>query len=425
MTLRRVKRTMLDNFSPKQKKIFTWWASPDTTEKDGIICDGAVRSGKTVCMSLSFAIWACACFDGQNFGICGRTINSAKRNIVSLLLKNASELGFRCEECASKNYFDLHYGDNCNRFYSFGGKDEGSAPLIQGITLAGILMDETALMPRSFVEQAVARCSVTGSKLWFNCNPEGPFHWFKKEWIDKAEEKNLLYMHFELTDNPSLSEDVIKRYSRLYTGAFYQRFVLGKWSAVQGLVYPMFDESKHTTDSNPRCEKYVVSCDYGTVNPSSFGLWGKSGEKWYRLDEYYFDSAKEGRRKTDEEHYESLKRLIGTRKVETVVVDPSAASFIQCIERHGEFHVTAAKNDVVWGIRIVSDYINSGKILINSQCRDILREFTLYRWDESCGKDAPIKEFDHAMDDMRYFVTYISQQQEDCFMVMSLERGGI
>ena len=415
---------MFEKFSPKQKKLLLWWVMRGYRDKDGIICDGAVRSGKTVCMSVSFVLWASACFENQTFAICGKTISSAKRNIVSPLLKNISSLGFRCEECASKNYFDLYFGDNKSRFYIFGGKDEGSASLIQGITLAGVLMDETALMPRSFVEQAVARCSVTGSKIWFNCNPEGPFHWFKKEWIDKADEKNLLYLHFELSDNPSLSQAVIDRYSRLYSGAFYERFVLGKWTAVQGLVYPMFSAEKHIFRENPRCEKYVVSCDYGTVNPSSFGLWGKCDDKWYRLDEYYYDSAKEGRRRTDEEHYRGLKNLIGKRKVEAVVVDPSAASFIECIERHGEFPVKSAKNDVVWGIRKVSDYINSGLLMFNEKCKDIIREFSLYRWDENSGKDAPIKEFDHAMDDMRYFVTYISQKKEDSFLVMSLERGG-
>lgn len=184
----------------------------------------------------------------------------------------------------------------------------------------------------------------------------------------------------------------------------------------------MFDEKKYTYDGEKVCERYVVSCDYGTVNPSSFGLWGKSGEKWYRLDEYYYDSAKEGLRRTDEEHYQGLCRLIGGRKIDMIVCDPSAASFIQCIERHGEYKAVPAKNDVVWGIRIVSDFIRSGKIMINKSCKDILREFTLYRWDESAGKDIPVKENDHAMDDMRYFVTAVEKQRDEPFMVMSLDR---
>ena len=413
----------IEKVSPKQKFVFSWWASPKYESYDGIICDGAVRSGKTMAMSISFIIWAMSKFDGKSFGICGKTIVSVRRNLVNGLIGTINGMGFRVTENMSKNYFDIYYGGNINRFYIFGGKDESSAALIQGITLAGILMDETALMPRSFVEQAVARCSVNSSKLWFNCNPDNPYHWFKREWIDKADEKNIIHLHFLLSDNPSLSKAVIERYERLYSGAFYERFVLGKWTAAQGLVYPMFDVLKHTFEGERECEKYVVSCDYGTVNPSSFGLWGKSSGKWYRLDEYYYDSAKEGKRRTDEEHYQGLCRLIAGRKIEMIVCDPSAASFMECIMRHGQYRVKAAKNDVVWGIRQVSDCIREGSILINKKCTDTIREFALYRWDESQGKDCPVKEFDHAMDDIRYFVTSFANKSEEPFMVISLDRG--
>lgn len=392
-------------FSEKQKFLFRWWSNAKYRGYDGIICDGAVRSGKTSCMSLSFMMWSMGRFDKRNFGLCGKTIVSLRRNLLTELLKWAEKLGFMVTENLSKNYMDVDFGGRRNRYYLFGGKDEGSASLIQGVTLAGVLMDETALMPRSFVEQAVARCSVTGSKLWFNCNPDNPYHWFKREWIDKADSKNLLYVHFELSDNPSLSEAVIKRYERLYTGAFYERFVRGRWSAAEGLVYPMFDERKYVCGELPQdCGRFVVSCDYGTVNPSSFGLWGQSGGIWYRLAEYYYDSAREGSRRTDEEHYTALEELAGGREISYVVCDPSAASFIQCIKRHGKFRVIQAKNDVISGIRRTQDFIRGGGLRIGADCTDILREFTLYRWDEGAGRDCPVKEFDHAMDDMRYFV---------------------
>lgn len=409
-------------FSPKQRSVFMWWANPRYRKFDGIICDGAVRSGKTICMSMSFVMWAMAEFKNENFGLCGKTIISLRRNMVTPLISDLEQLGFVCKENISKNYIDIFLGNSHNRFYLFGGKDESSASLIQGVTLAGIMLDETVLMPRSFVEQAVARCSVNGSKLWFNCNPENPYHWFKKEWIDKHKEKNLLYMHFDLKDNPSLSDEVLKRYSRLYTGAFYDRFVLGKWTVAEGLVYPMFDLKKHTYKGDIPCESYVVSCDYGTVNPSSFGLWGKYKDKWYRVDEYYYDSRREGKRLTDEEHYDGLCRLVCGRKIDRIIVDPSAASFIQCIEKHGVYKVQPAKNDVVWGIRIVSDYIRNGRLMINENCKDTLREFALYRWDKNSQKDCPIKENDHAMDDIRYFVTYIDEKHDEPFMVMSLDR---
>ncbi|MBR1740203.1 MAG: PBSX family phage terminase large subunit [Ruminococcus sp.] len=403
----------LKRLSPKQQLVMQWWCSERTKGYDGIICDGAIRSGKTMSMSLSFVIWAMSEFDRRAFGICGKTLISLRRNLVVPLTERLEGFGFRLRENLSKNYIDAEFAGKRNRFYLFGGKDEASASHIQGVTLAGVLLDETALMPRSFLEQAVARCSVRGSRLWFNCNPDNPYHWFKREWIDKAVQKKLLYIHFDLKDNPSLSDEVISRYKRLYTGAFYDRFILGRWAAAEGLVYAMFDEKKCVVGEKELGElafgRYAVSCDYGTVNPASFGLWGKAGDTWYRIDEYYYDSAREGMRRTDEEHYEGLRALIGEREVSFVVCDPSAASFIQCMIRHGDYPVRQAKNDVVSGIRRVSDYLRGGKIKIGEKCEDSIREFSLYRWDEGSGKDCPIKENDHAMDDIRYFVTAIEE----------------
>ncbi len=412
----------VDKLSDKQLFIMRWWCNPEYAKFDGIICDGAVRSGKTMCMSASFILWAMSCFEGRSFALCGKTIVSLRRNIICELMTQMSELGMTVHERKSANYADITYNRRRNRFYFFGGKDESSASLIQGMTLAGVLLDEVVLMPRSFVEQAVARCSVEGSKLWFNCNPDNPYHWFKKEWIDKAAQKKLIYLNFHLKDNPSLSKDVVKRYYRLYSGAFFKRFILGKWTATEGLVYPMFDPEKHTFKQNITCDRYAVSCDYGTVNPSSFGLWGQSAGVWYRLDEYYYDSKVEGKRRTDEEHYEGLCRLIGEREIDVIVCDPSAQSFIQCIQRHGKYSVIPAKNDVVWGIRLVSDCIRLGRIKISSRCTDAIREFSLYRWDEKAGKDCPIKENDHAMDDIRYFVTSVMDRDEQSFFVMSVDR---
>ena len=411
------------DFSSKQKMVLNWWKNKSTREKDGIICDGAVRSGKTLCMSLSFAMWASMNFNNAAFGICGKTITSVRRNLIAPLMKNAPEWSMEVKENRSGNYIDIRLGRAENRFYLFGGRDESSASLIQGITLSGILMDEAVLMPRSFVEQAVARCSVAGSKLWFNCNPENRYHWFKKDWIDKAASKNLIYLHFALEDNPSLTPAIIRRYRTLFTGAFYQRFVLGSWTDVSGCVYSAFDPKLHVVNTLPESfSRFAVSCDYGMVNPSSFGLWGESGGVWYRISEYYYDSRKEGRQRTDEEHYAALERLCAGRTIELVVCDPSAASFIECIRRHGRFPVAPAANDVLSGIRRVNDALSCGKLKIHSSCADAVREFSLYRWDKSTVCDAPVKENDHAMDDIRYFVTRFLRDTADPFCVMSLDR---
>lgn len=410
-------------FSSKQRLAIGWWTNPIYRRRDAVICDGAVRSGKTLCMSMGFVSWAMTTYTGCYFALCGKTVTSLKRNVVEPLLGTLGAMGLTYIEKLSKNYIDIEMSGRRNRFYFFGGRDESSAALIQGVTLAGVMLDEVALMPRSFVEQALARCSVAGSKLWFNCNPDNPYHWFYREWIKKADEKNALYIHFTMEDNPSLTKAVRARYERLYSGVFYERFILGKWTAASGAVYTMFSAEKHVCRKIPQCDRFVISCDYGTVNPSSFGLWGKCGEVWYRIDEYYYDSRREGVSRTDEEHYSGLERLAGSRKIEYIVADPSAASFIECIRRHGVFDVIPAKNDVISGIRRVSDALRSGKIMFSEKCYDCLREFAQYCWSEKSGGDAPLKENDHAMDDVRYFVsTALAASGSDGFFAMSVSR---
>ncbi len=395
------------SFSKKQLKVLSWWcpASPHKN-RDAIICDGAVRSGKTLCMFLSFIFWAITAFPDGNFAVCGKTVTSLRRNIINPMLPLLSELGFSSTVVSSRGQIEIEKNHKKITLWMFGGRDESSASLIQGMTLCGVLLDEVALMPRSFVDQALARCSVEGSKFWFNCNPDNPQHWFYKEWIKKSAEKNAYYLHFTMQDNPSLSRKMIARYERLYTGAFYERYVKGLWVANQGLVYPNFNENQ-CCEIPESLEKYYVSCDYGTVNPCSFGLWGFSGSVWYRIREYYYDSKREGLQLTDREYYDALKRLCGKLPIEAVICDPSAASFITLIRREGEFRVIPAKNDVIDGIRRTGDALSLGKIKICRGCADIIREFGLYRWDDGAAKDSPKKENDHAMDDMRYFVSSV------------------
>lgn len=400
----------------------SWWHLPKTRRLDAVICDGAVRSGKTTALSLGFVLWASCRFHGQSFALCGRTVTGVRRNLVRPLTALLAPLGFDITEKVSRNYLDIRFQGHENRFYLFGGKDEASAPLIQGITLAGVLLDEVALMPRSFVEQALARCSVAGAKLWFSCNPDKPSHWFYREWILQAAQKHALYLHFTMDDNPSLSPAVRARYERLYTGAFYDRYVRGIWAAANGLCYPMFDEKRHVAEPPAPPERYAVSCDYGTMNPCSFGLWGLCRGCWYRIAEDYYDARRSGLPRTDEEHYRTLCNLAGDRPIDTVVVDPSAASFIACIRRHGKFRVIPAKNDVLAGIHRTADALRSGEIRIAPCCTDAIREFSLYQWDSRAQHDAPVKENDHAMDDIRYFVTTVVDAPHGGCFALSVRR---
>lgn len=398
-------------FSDKQKTVLTWWCDQSHWRgKEAIICDGAVRSGKTMCMGLSFFCWAMRRFHGAAFGLCGKTIVSLRRNLLRELLPLLGELGFLCREQKSQNVIQVQFGEKENIFYLFGGKDEGSAALIQGVTLAGVLLDEVALMPRSFVEQAMARCSIVGGKIWFNCNPEGPEHWFYKEWIRKAEEKNALYLHFTMEDNPALPPELRRRYRRQFSGAFFRRFVLGEWAAAEGRIYDFFDERYVRPLPEGEMERWCISCDYGTMNPASFGLWGLQRGVWYRVKEFYYNSRKEGRQKTDGEYAGDLARLAGGRAVELVVVDPSAASFIETLRRDG-WRVVKAKNDVISGIRITAELLQAGKLVICEGCQDAIREFAMYCWDGQAAEERVRKEHDHAMDEIRYFAATVAAGQ--------------
>ena len=399
--------------SAKQKKILAFPYS----SYDALICDGAVRSGKTSIEVVAFIDWAMREFSGQRFGICGKTVGSATENmVIPYISRSYAKKRYTLHWRRSQKILEVRRGPRVNYFEVFGGRDESSFALIQGRTLAGVLLDEVVLMPESFVNQALARCSVDGARIWFSCNPGNPSHWFKEEWIDKREEHNALYLHFEMTDNPSLSDKTLARYQSMYSGVFYDRYIRGLWVAAEGLVYPMFSEEEHVVDEIPwqalQRGRWYISVDYGTVNPTSAGLWCLWRGTAYRAGEYYYDSRKPGNhQRTDEEHYAGLEELAGDKKIDRIVVDPSAASFKETIRRHGRFAVWDADNSVVDGIRLTASLLQAGRILIHRDCKGLLSEIAAYRWDTEASMDTVIKEADHACDDMRYFCSTIMARE--------------
>lgn len=388
----------------------TWWREPGAAELDGILCDGAVRSGKTVSMAVGFLLWSMTRFERQCFALCGRSVESLRRNVTNLLPQWTEGI-FRIEEKRSQNRLTVWSGNRSNDYYLFGGYDESSFAAIQGITLAGVLLDEVALMPRSFVEQALARCSVGASKFWFNCNPAGPGHWFYQEWVRRVEERRLLHLHFTMEDNPALSEAVRARYRRMYTGAFYERYVLGLWRAADGVVYDGFSPAKHLLKELPelRGDTYI-SCDYGTQNPTVFLKWRRSGGgAWVCAGEYYWSGREERRQKTDGDYADDLAVFLDGVTPRAVVVDPSAASFIEELRRRG-WPVLKADNRVGDGIRRVGELLKDGSLLFADTCRHTAEEFQSYVWDAAAadrGEDRPVKEHDHCMDAIRYFVATV------------------
>lgn len=423
-------------FSRKQRKVLNWWTETSPVKDyDGIIADGAIRSGKTVSMSLSFVLWAMTTFNGQNFAMCGKTIGSFRRNVLFWLKLMLKSRGYRVADHRADNLVIVSRGSVENNFYIFGGKDERSQDLIQGITLAGVFFDEVALMPESFVNQATGRCSVDGSKYWFNCNPDGPYHWFKVNWIDKSTGylgkikteqikakakaegrdhglKKILYLHFTMDDNLSLSEAIKARYRSMYTGVFYQRYIKGLWAMAEGIIYDMFEKEKHVRNIQAIRQKLIdgnryVSCDYGTQNATVFLLWNKGVDGvWYCIREYYYSGRDHGKQKTDSEYADDLEQWLDGTEIKAIIVDPAAASFIAELRKRG-YRVLKAKNDVEDGIRLVSTMLNLLRIIFANSCENTIMEFGSYIWDTKTaeyGEDRPVKQHDHAMDAVRYFV---------------------
>ncbi|MCX7924148.1 MAG: PBSX family phage terminase large subunit [Clostridia bacterium] len=420
-------------FSIKQKKILTWWTKPTYDskgniltkgsphhEKDAIIADGAVRSGKTVIMSLSFVLWAMSEYNGSNFGMAGKTIGSFKRNVwfwLKLMLIGRGYSIRKMPDLDSNHAYIISKGDVENYFYIFGGKDEKSQDLVQGFTAAGFFFDEVTLMPQSFVNQCVARCSEEGSKLWFNCNPDGPFHWFKLEWIDCLKEKNAIRIHFMLEDNPSLSEKKIAQYKRSFRGIFYERFILGLWVIAEGVIYSMFGNHMVIDKLPPgvRILKKWIGVDYGQSNATVFLLIGQgSDDKLYIMDEYYHEGRSEQIQKSPSKYAKDFKKWLIENGVDGIPVrheytfiDPSAKGFMLQLHEEGIRQIRQADNEVLKGIELVSSIIDNDMLRIFRKCKNTIKEFSAYRWDPKAqekGEDKPIKQFDHAMDALRYVV---------------------
>jgi len=400
-------------FSIKQLKVLNWWmeGSPHADD-DGIIAHGAIRSGKTLIMSFSFVIWAMETFSGQNFIMAGKTIGSFNRNVLFWLKIVLRLRGYKVHQVGE--IVEVLKNRRINFFHIFGGKDERSQDLAQGFTAAGAFLDEVVLMPESFVNQVVARCSVDGSKLWFNCNPGGPKHWFKTNWIDKAKTKRLYVLHFELDDNPSLSEAVKARYRRNFSGVFYDRYVLGLWVMAEGIIFSMFNPKKHLTNAEQyKYSEYIVSIDYGTMNPFAMSLWGHilGTNKWVKIREYYHQGREDQVQKTDEEYYADLEEFVGKKIFPRyIVIDPSAASFIATIKKHNKFSVKRANNDVLNGIRNMATALTIGIIMYDESCKFTVMELESYVWDAKAAEkeiEEPLKMNDHLMDGDRYFVNTV------------------
>lgn len=406
--------------SKKQRMLFNWWVEDSPVkDMDGIIADGAIRSGKTVAMALSFVMWAMTNFENEQFIMAGKTVKSFQRNVLQPLKSILPGRGYSYSYHTSDGLLRVYRGLRTNDFYVFGGKDEASQDLVQGMTAAGAYLDEVALMPESFVNQVTGRCSVDGSKLWFNCNPEGPMHWFKRRWIDEAKEKRLLFLHFTMDDNNALSAEIKARYKTMYSGVFYSRYIKGLWAIAEGLIYSMFsDAALYDDDTRPvaltATSTRYIACDYGTTNPCVYLDIRDDGRDIWVENEYRWDSkSPEAQRlatpnKTDSQYADDMAAFMGDDPEQQcmVIVDPSAKSFITELRQRG-YYVKEGDNDVLDGIREVSTLFSLGRLHIHRRCTGLIKELHSYVWDDKAGErgeEKPVKMQDHGPDALRYLI---------------------
>ena len=409
-------------FSEKQIEIFT---TPYRKEYDGLIADGAIRSGKTSSMSLSFVLWAMATFNNKNFIIAGKTIRAAERNLIKELLKvKYLHQHYELTYNRSEHLLTIKRGKRINMFYIFGGQNEKSQDLVQGITAAGALLDEVALMPQSFVNQVIARCSVEGAFIFFNCNPDNPNHFFKQEFIDKAEEKNYKYLHFTMEDNPSLSEKTKERYRKSYSGVFFKRYIEGLWVRAEGIIYDIFANNKERylidhdyTAEDKIKELWTINCgiDFGN-NKSSHTFQATAITRNFEKVVFLM-SRKVSRSLTPKELDAEFNNFVSRvyskyGKVFNVRCDSAETTLINGFKLE-IFNsklffcdaVNALKTPINERIKLVCRLFAEGRIeIVESECKDLIQAFETAVWDEKhagerldiVGKDNPVDMLDAA-----------------------------
>ena len=366
------------------------------------ILDGSVRSGKTIASLVAWVMFVSEAPPGELLMV-GKTERTLKRNILDVL-----------EQIVGSRYFKYNLGAGeatlfGRRIYLVGANDLRSEGKIRGLTLVGAYGDEIALWPESFFTMLLSRLSVPGARLIGTTNPDSPYHWLKTNYLDRAGELSLRRWHFSLEDNSNLDPAYVGALKKEYVGLWYKRFILGLWVQAEGAVYDMWDDAIHAVDEVPsQFTRYYVGVDYGTSNPTVFLLAGQHEDKLYVIDEYYWDSAEQGRQKTDAEYSRDLQEFIKGRYPQAIVIDPSAASFITQLRRDGVRMIRHANNSVLDGIRTVAAFLPQKRLFVyRKRCSNLLREFTAYVWDPQAqkrGEDRPLKQNDHALDALRYVV---------------------
>lgn len=415
-------------------KLFTPIILPNSKAEESIILsgkrlniwEGSVRSGKTVASILRWVQWVLTeAPDEGELVMTGKTSRTMERNVLNPIM---DMLGSR-NAWYNRGTGEFHIQGLNRPINIIGASDERAQEKIRGATVCGAYGDELTLWPESYFKMLLSRLSVKGAKLFGTTNPDSPYHWLKRDYLNRQDELDMAVFHFTLDDNDHLDPAYVRSLKREYTGLWYKRFISGLWVLAEGAVFDMWDDALHTLDvqamleadvrngkrGQPRFKRYFVAVDYGTNNPCTFGLYGFDHgivtiggkaviPRVYLEREYYWDSTATSRQKTDAQYGDDFVAFLGGVRPEAIYVDPSALSFVSEL-RHRGFRVTEAKNEVLDGIRFVGKMLSAGKFKIDAACEHTIGEFSAYVWDTKAqqrGEDKPIKERDHAMDRNRY-----------------------
>lgn len=374
------------------------------------ILEGSIRSGKTWTMIPKILALCDYKVDGQRLmtGVSKQTIyNNVLNDLFSIIGEKNYDYN---RQSGDLRLFDSHW-------LVTGAKDEGSEKYIRGMTLGVAYSDETTLMPESFFKMLIGRMSPEGARFYSTTNPDSPFHYLKRDYLDNAELRergDLTSTKFTLDDNLSLSDAVKERYRRQYKGFFKLRYIDGLWVIAEGAIYRdswsddlIYDDATTPIGLKGRggyVERFVP-IDYGTANQTVFLDIIDDGETYWIDEEYCWDSRVQGYQKTDGQYADDLQGFLEGKEYAQVIIDPSAASFKAEMLQRAIYHCDA-NNDVLDGIRVVSSLMARRKIRIHRRCENLLKQVQTYAWDEKAakrGEEKPIKANDHGPDALRYW----------------------
>jgi len=402
--------------SDKQIQVFQFVNS----NKKALICDGAVRSGKTSFITITFVLWAMKNFNNQNFAICGKTLESAKRNIVEPFLNlDYTKLNYKIDIKNIGKEYIISNNVNTNKFYIFGGDTERSYTKIQGLTLAGVFLDEVVLMPRSFVEQALIRCSVDGSKYFFSCNPADSNHWFYLDFIQKSKERNFKYLKFELEDNPSLTTEILDNYKKQFVGVYYQRYILGNWVNAEGLIYRIFVENQEKFYIDKNLELYYcdlsIGVDFGgTKSKHAFVCCAinKKTSKIYVLESVKYEPSTTDNLIKDFKDFLNLVENKYKRKINYIYVDSAEQVLKASLQEHINIPIrNSIKNPIKYRLQMVNIIFGKNLILINKEgCQTLINALNTCIYDSETQEDTRLDNgvYDvDTLDAFEYSIEYI------------------